>query len=394
MTFYTSINNYYLAKARVLAKSVKKYMPEAPFILILSDKIIDGFNIDEEPFDEVITIDQLGIPVDNLNAWIFIHSVVELCTAVKGQALCNLLERYERVVYLDPDIVVLNDFIPLSDLLDKYDIIFTPHQTVPEEDDNTIVKNEICSLQHGVYNFGFFAVKRSDNGKAYAKWYRDRLVKYCWDDKTNGLFTDQRWGDIAPALFDNLYIWKHPGANVCTWNLSHRIITKKDGVYYSNNYPLLFYHFSGFDSGAQLSELNIYSNGNPVLYELRNWYIEAINENGQKECENKMCFYTMYSDGTKITQKERELFKNRNDLQQYFSKTNLYEAGNNSYRSWLLNEEKYEIEENRTEQSILDELNRIYNSRSWQLTKPLRKLARIIGRININVHKWINHEKL
>jgi len=384
MTIFTSVNNFYLAKARVLAKSVKKHMPNSIFILILSDKLPVEFVLNDEPFDEVITIDNLGIPVENLDMWIYMHSVVELCTAVKGQALYNLLEKHEKVVYLDPDIVVLNDIYILDNLLEQYDIIFTPHQTVPEENDQDVVNNEICSLMHGTYNFGFFAVKANENGKSYAKWYRDRLVKYCKDDKANGLFTDQKWGDIAPALFDNLYIWKDPGANVCTWNLTHRVITKKNGRYYSNETPLLFYHFSGFDSGAQLYMLGYYSKGNPVLYELRDWYTKEINANGQLESEKMICYYNLYSDGTVVNNEERKLFKSRMDLQQYFSNTNPYEKKGNSYYTWFLHDKEVNKRSFQTKQDILDELNIIYNSRSWRFTMPLRRVTSFLRKIRLN----------
>ena len=371
--------------------SVKRFIPDSKIILILADKIPLGFLQEAEPFDEVITIDNLGIPVENLNLWIYMHSVVELCTAVKGQALYNLLEKYEKVVYLDPDIVLFNDLQILTNLLDQYDIIFTPHQTVPEENDRDIVYNEICSLQHGIYNFGFFAVKSNANGKSYAKWYRDRLLNYCKDDISNGLFTDQRWGDIAPAFFDNLYIWKDPGANVCTWNLTHRLVSKDNNTYYVNGKALLFYHFSGFDSGAQLGMLDMYSNGNPVLYELRNWYIDEINKNGQKECEKNICFYNLYLDGTVVNREERILLRNRLDLQDHFSGTNPYDKEGSSYYSWYINERKVLQEPNQTTQDLLNELNSVYNSKSWRITAPLRKIFKFLrffkNQNNLNMNR-------
>ena len=175
MHFYTSININYFSKARILAKSVKRYCKNARFSLILSDKMPDNINIDEEPFDDIITIDSLGIPVDNLYLWIFIHTTVELCTAVKGQALVRFLEEgSEKVVYLDPDIVVYNDLKDIAVMLDEHDVLLTPHQTIPEKTKQGIIDNEICSLRHGVYNFGFFAVKNSENGLAFAQWWRDR----------------------------------------------------------------------------------------------------------------------------------------------------------------------------------------------------------------------------
>ena len=338
------------------------------FILVLSDKKSERLIQEDEPFDEVITIDNLGIPIENLNIWIYIHSVVELCTAVKGQALYNLLEKYEKVIYLDPDIVVYNNFNTLDNLLDQYDIIFTPHQTVPEENDKDIRNNEICSLKHGVFNFGFFAVRANKNGKSYAKWYRDRLLNYCWDDIPNGLFTDQRWGDMAPVLFDNIYIWKDSGANVSTWNLTHRYVTKKDDKYFVNGKPLLFYHFSGFDSGAQLVMLDMYSNENPVLYELRNKYIEEINKNGQKECEKSVCFYNMYLDGSVVNKEERILLRNSPDLQKIFFDTNPYDKEGNSYYSWYIN-------------------NKNNNTKLRRIITPLRKIYKLLRYIKRKFRK-------
>lgn len=123
MHFYTSINNNYLPKARILAKSIKEYCKEAKFSLILADKIPQGVTVETEVFDEIITLPELGIPVENINLWAFQHTVVELCTAIKGQALVRFLEEgSKKVVYLDPDIAVFDDLHELEELLDIHDI--------------------------------------------------------------------------------------------------------------------------------------------------------------------------------------------------------------------------------------------------------------------------------
>ena len=85
MLVYTSVTKSYLPKARVLAKSVKHFHPDWTFVLLYSDDLPVGFDLKQEPFDEVLTIEQLGIP--NWKAWVFGHAVVELCTAVKGPCL-------------------------------------------------------------------------------------------------------------------------------------------------------------------------------------------------------------------------------------------------------------------------------------------------------------------
>jgi len=106
MLVYTSITKSYLPKARVLAKSVKKFHPDWTFVLLYSDDLPAGFNLVEEPFDEVLTIEDLGIP--DWKQWAFGHTVVELCTAVKGTAAEVLAQRpgVDKVMYLDPDIKV------------------------------------------------------------------------------------------------------------------------------------------------------------------------------------------------------------------------------------------------------------------------------------------------
>ena len=62
MHYFTSITANYLPKARVLAKSVKRHDPEAVFYLMLSDQMPKGVKIEDEPFDRVLYIDDLGIP--------------------------------------------------------------------------------------------------------------------------------------------------------------------------------------------------------------------------------------------------------------------------------------------------------------------------------------------
>lgn len=341
MHFYTSVNINYLPKARILAKSLKKYCSNVKFTLVFSDVLPVDFHASEEPFDEIITIQELGLPVKNLDFWIYEHTVVELCTAVKGQALVKFLEEgSEKVVYLDPDIAVFNDLQELEGLLDQYDVILTPHVTIPEEKRMDIENNEICALKHGAYNFGFYAVANRPNGLAFARWWRDRLVDFCIDDIPNGIFTDQKWGDLVPCLFDGVYITRDPGYNVSTWNISHRIVGKNPtGQYTVNDTLLKFYHFSGFDSGDQKSMLDIYANGNKYLYELREWYIQRLREEEQDKYGSSLSKYNFYDNGESIAKEQRKLLRQRLDVRNYFANTNPYTVQQEkSYYLWYQEE--------------------------------------------------------
>jgi hypothetical protein len=319
MHVFTSVTANYLPKAAALAHSVKRVHPEATFHLVLSDELPGCPPSTKAAFDSIINIRDL--PIENLSSWIFKHRVVELCTAVKGTAFQYISGRHgaKRIYYFDPDIVVMNRLDGLEQALDRNSILLTPHITAPEEDLQAILDNEHCCLRHGVYNLGFLAVRMEGQGRQFIDWWADRLRRYCYDDVPAGLFTDQRWVDLAPAFFDDIAIQRDPGYNVATWNLTHRRANGR--VPYEiqiNGRPLIFYHFSGFDGGAQKVMLTRYGAHSPVLFELRDWYIARCEELGQTALGKVPCVYGSFDNGERITDGHRLLYRRRPDLMQAF----------------------------------------------------------------------------
>lgn len=167
---FTSASFAYLDRVRVLAETVRRHHPEWTFWLCLVDQEPNGFAFDPaaEGFEHVVRVTELGIP--NLLQWLFVHDVVELCTAVKGPMLCRMFDAgASKVVYLDPDIAVFDSLSPVIGLLDRYDVVLTPHQVEPDQDAQAILDNEIGSaLKHGIYNLGFVAVSNTKEGRRFA----------------------------------------------------------------------------------------------------------------------------------------------------------------------------------------------------------------------------------
>lgn len=337
MHAFTSITANYLPKARVLAHSLKKIHPDAKFHLVLSDEIPEALKRDQTPFDSVITINEL--PIKDREAWIFKHTLVELCTAVKGFAFQEIFKRHnaDKVFYFDPDMVVMSRLDPLLEKLDRASVLLTPHQTEPDTRIEAIIDNEICSLKHGVYNLGFLAVRNSSEGLRFVNWWADRLAEFCYDDIPGGIFTDQRWVDLAPAFFEDICIVRDPGCNVATWNLTHRTATgsMKDGIKI-NGQTLIFYHFSGFDSGAQEVMLKKYGKDSPVLFELRDWYIAECEKYGQKDEGRIPCIYNFFENKTPISKHQRVLYRKRQDLQKTFKNPFATSDPKNSYYDWYI----------------------------------------------------------
>jgi hypothetical protein len=319
MLVYTSVTKSYLPKARVLAKSVKHFHPDWIFVLLYSDDLPVGFDLKQEPFDEVLAIEQLGLP--NWKAWAFGHAVVELCTAVKGPAAELLAQRpgVDKIMYLDPDIKVFSSLASLEVLLDQHEILLTPHLLDVEQDINAIQDNEISALKHGVYNLGFFAARTSGQGLDFIRWWAERLRLFCRDDIPGGLFTDQRWCDLAPAFFSGLGIVRDRGCNVATWNIAHRPLSKDDaGVFLVANVPLRFYHFTSYDNGAGFGMLTKYASNQTVVHELWDTYGKDLLAEGQNDARYKRWYYGQFENGEPIPLEARRLYQVRQDVQKVF----------------------------------------------------------------------------
>ena len=337
MHIFTSITANYLPKAAALAHSVKRVHPDATFHVVLSDNMPDCPSATRSAFDSIISIDEL--PLEQSPSWVFKHRLVELCTAVKGAAFEYIADKYNAdvIFYFDPDIIVCNPLDDLVRTLDSHTILLTPHQTVPDSDFQAILDNEVCCLRHGVYNLGFLAVRMEGQGRSFINWWAERLRHLCYDEVPNGLFTDQRWIDLAPALFDDIAIIRDPQYNVATWNLTHRRATGNAPYEIQiNGRPLVFYHFSGFDSGAQKIMLERYGAHSPVLFELRDWYISRCEELGQSSLGKINCIYNSFSNGEPITSAHRWLYRRREDLIRAFP--NPFDASDagSSYFHWFL----------------------------------------------------------
>ncbi|MHB8713934.1 MAG: glycosyl transferase [Trichloromonadaceae bacterium] len=333
MQVYTSITKSYLPKARVLAKSVKRFHPDWTFVLLYSDDFPVDFDLDQEPFDEILTIEQLGLP--NWRTWAFGHALVELCTAVKGTAAELLAQRsgVDKIMYLDPDIKVFNSLSPLESMLDQHEILLTPHLLDAEHDIHAIQDNEISALKHGVYNLGFFAARTSGQGLAFIRWWAERLRLFCRDDIPGGLFTDQRWCDLAPAFFSGLGIVRDRGYNVATWNIAHRRLSKDtEGVFFVSDVPLRFYHFTGYDSGDGFVMLSRYAYNQTIAHELWDSYGDDLLSDGQGNAYYRGWYYGQFENGESIPLEARRLYQARPDVQKAFPDP--YSVAEPCFLSW------------------------------------------------------------
>ena len=263
LAFFTICSKNFIAYALTLAASVREHHPGARVYVALCDRLDDAFDPAELPF-ELVQLEQLAIP--SLAGMVERYNITELNTSIKPFLFEWLFaQRGERrVVYLDPDILVVSPLADVDRLLGaEADAILTPHVLDPAEGGVEI--DDIKMLQLGIYNLGFCALNDTPRVQDVVRWWQRRLATQCVIDIPNGLFVDQKWADLLPCFIPRTHILQHPGYNVAYWNLQQRRVVRGPSGWTSNGQPLVFVHFSG-------NNLN-----DDTVFSRHSWQLNAAN---------------------------------------------------------------------------------------------------------------------
>jgi hypothetical protein len=239
---FTVCNLAYLPRALVLAESLSAVCA-ARLRIYLVDRKVD---LDASRFPADVTwIEDVGVP--GLSHLAFKYDITELSTSLKPFLALGLLERFEKVIFLDPDTCLYGPIEPILDDLDRHSILLTPHYVTPQPDD--LETPDLMMMRFGSFNLGFFGVRRADQSLRFLRWWSDRCLRFGFFETQFGLSTDQKWASIVPCFFDDLGISFHLGYNVAFWNLHERSLARDvAGRYLVNGrFPLVFFHFSSFD---------------------------------------------------------------------------------------------------------------------------------------------------
>src|SRR6516165_4591817 len=283
MHICTIIAKNYVATARVLAESFRAHNPDGICSVLVIDSTEGFIDPAAEPFD-LVTIPELEI--ERFERMAALYTVLELATAVKPWLLRQLLQRSERVVYLDPDIQVFDSLQEVDELLRRHQLVINPHLTHAMPRDG-LRPSETDILIAGAYNLGFIGIATGDTTDEMLDWWAERLETDCVVAPDRGLFVDQRWMDFAPGLVSDLHVLRDPGYNVAYWNLPTRTVLRDGERYTVDESPLRFFHFSGYDI-ERPDELSRHQNrirlsDKPVLRELCDAYRQELLAHGHVE---------------------------------------------------------------------------------------------------------------
>lgn len=307
--FFTIVSNNYRHFARTLAESVRKHDPDLPAFLALCDEPLDRGDDPRDAYT-VLPIRELGLP--QFDRFTFQYTILELNTAIKPWVIAELFARgYERVIYFDPDIRLYGPVAPILDELERSQIVLTPHLTGRLDDGRK--PTELAILQSGSYNLGFIALRRTEVTQRFVEWWQRKLERDCVVDIARGLFTDQKWIDLVPGMYDGVSIVRDPGWNVAYWNLNHRAASREAGELRFGGRPLLFFHFSGFTPGARLFSKHqdrfTMDSLPAAVRELAADYAADLVRNGLEQCRSLPYAFARFPSGDAIPDLARRTYR-------------------------------------------------------------------------------------
>lgn len=315
--FFTIVSANYLAYAKTLMASIREHHPDSKRYVFLADETDADLHIEPGLFELRLGKD---LPVPHFAHLAFRYNILEFNTALKPFAISQLMQENPgaAVLYIDPDILLLSPLVEVFKRLDAGAMaVLTPHFTAPLEDGKSPDERAISRV--GSFNLGFLATGPQPSRQDFIAWWCRKLEFGAYVDLESGLFTDQKWVDLVPGMFEGVDILRHPGYNLAYWNLPHRPLSlADDGRLLADGEPVAFIHFSGVDVhhpeifSKHQNRFDITNIG--VLRSTYEQYVAQLQANGYDDYLKISYRYGKLRDGTRITQEIREIFRHKFDI--------------------------------------------------------------------------------
>ncbi len=284
---FTVCSNSHLAKAKSMADSFISFNPDFQIVIGITDVLTPEVNIDLFFPHKLLEIKDIGI--EDLDWLADRYSPLELSCLGKPYFAAYFLDTIPELThlyYFDSDMCFYNNIDSIENTLTDHDIVLTPHLSTDLPNGGIPIMRDY--LNSGLYNGGFFAIKRSNESSAFIDWWKKRVHDEGFNDVTYGMFSDQLWLNFVPLLFKNVLIDLHFGHNAAYWNLHERQIEELNNQYVVNKkYPLVYFHFSGFNP-SQPEVISVHQNRYdikdfPVLKTIFGDYAKSVTHNNHAQ---------------------------------------------------------------------------------------------------------------
>lgn len=270
-----------LAAAGVLAESYRTHHPGHEFVVLVADgdTVADDLGLDPDEYFRLVTC----------------HDAADLADLLRPLLVTTLLDRFDVVVLLDPDIEVHAPFGDVTRQAAEHGLVASAALFAPLPQDGLEPEDV-----PGVFD-GFLAAGRT------ARPFLAHWAGHARRRSPGRTGPDQRWPELAAGLFD-LHVIRDPGLAVGYWNLHERPLAGDPPT--AAGQPLRFFAFRGFDPGRPWlltadcpDRPRVRLSADPVLRRLCDGYRERL---GSAEPGGHR--FAKLPDGTPLTSEMRQLY--------------------------------------------------------------------------------------
>jgi hypothetical protein len=228
----TIVTPDFLANGLATLHSMRKFYKNVDFCILYMDNYLPNCSfknikiLDLNFIEEYEDISKKYGIISNETRW-----------SLKPFFILKLLDVYEKVIYVDPDMYFINNWDFLFDDIDG--ILLTRHWRPYTTQDAGFLLN----FTDGMFNAGFIGCSRKSTEAI--KWWSEACLWKCEMKKVSGLFVDQKYLDFIYIHFPNVNYCKHLGCNLALWNIKElrREMFGKE-IIINNKYKGIFLHFS------------------------------------------------------------------------------------------------------------------------------------------------------
>jgi hypothetical protein len=181
-----------------------------------------------------------------------------------------ILERLgaETVTYLDADLFFFADPQSIFDEIGTRSIAIVPHRWTADR---------MHMVKFGIYNISWLTFRSDQRGMSCLRWYRNKCLEWCYDRPEDGRLADQKYLDDWPERFEGVVALNHKGANLASWNLENYRITEREGKFFVDTEPLIFFHFHGLTFRGEEPD--------PYNISIKDHYFQDHNNSVRTICE-------------------------------------------------------------------------------------------------------------
>lgn len=244
-TCFTVASVNYKPYIKALAASIAETNPDVLFFALLIDrKTKDNIAKADEILCYTYWLEDI-VEQDWLKKVRSLYTPFELCNATKvyGHRIARDKVGADTWLYLDSDILILSSLSPVFEEAKDASIILYPHANTAMPSSGSL-SQELDWLRYGTYNGGTVLCRKGSETDKFLSWFEERL-KFFSLDRHDGIYVDQKWLDLVPALFSQVAISRLKQFNVAYWNFHERTLSmNEDGVICVDQIPVIAYHFS------------------------------------------------------------------------------------------------------------------------------------------------------